>query len=379
LLDTSNRGYISPAALRMLEHVRGPASLQEADAFRAWLCEWEQQQRRAVLGTGEGTPAGSPTASLWRRLGPRDEDWTFDDFKKAVQKQMKYSAGSKSSAHLLEVFACLDTSSSGFISEAQFMRLNLISANHRLERVCAVRDFLVERFGSVAQAFQALDENRTGTLGMEEFADVMEGQHGYSSKDDIRATFQFVNIHRNHQLVPKDFEVLEELDMFKFFDDVAALEECLVSKHGSLKEAFTAFQEEAGKEGKQKSRATTAMSEHRSMSIAAASARRPLKPDLDPSDFLGGCRLSGFQGGYDPRYVFNFLDPACEGKLGPADFALLGELFNMETLEVTTKRLSAAIDAVRAFALANGDCGEESPWEVLHRRLREATHHDLFA
>lgn len=392
LLDTRNSGFLSVEDLGALEHVRGHASLQELDEFRAWLCAWEVQQRKGDLNPAED----SPVASLWRRLGPYDGTWSFSEFKRAMHKTAKYPVGPENSGHLHELFACLDGRSSSAIAEAEFMRLNVFSARNRLDRVCDVWDFMRERFGSSHGGFQAVDEPRAGTVGLEVFADVMVSQHGYLSKEDVRATFQFINIHRTNAVSSKDFEVLETLDADRFLADVASLKDCLEQRHGSLRSAFQKFIDEATtaavEEGRfSRSRATSrvATADTRShtpgSSTSAGKNRRP-KVSLDPQEFLAGCRASGYQGSYDCRYIFNFLDTAYAGKMGASDFVLLGELDAIDRLERASKPMHSTIAAVKAFAFAGtdafgaeGEADGKNTWASLHAQLRAATHHDLFA
>jgi len=397
LLDTRNSGFLSVDDLGALEHVRGHASLQELDEFREWLCAWEVKQRKGDLNAAED----SPLASLWRRVGPNDGTWSLGEFKRAMHKTAKYPLSPESGGHLLELFACLDGRSSGAIAEAEFMRLNVFSARNRLDRVCDVWDFMRERFGSSHGGFQAVDEPRAGTVGLEVFADVMVSQHGYPVKEDVRATFQFMNIHRRNAVSPKDFEVLDTLDADRFLADVALLKDCLEQKHGSLLSAFQKFADEAttaaveegrfGNRSRATSRVSSAATHTRSHTpgtcASAGKSQRP-KVSLDPQEFLAGCRASGYQGSYDCRYIFNFLDCSYAGKLGASDFVLLGELDAVDRLERASKPMHSAIAAVKAFALAGtsgtavgaeGEADGREPWASLHEQLRAATHHDLFA
>jgi hypothetical protein len=317
-----------------------------------------------------------------------------------MHKTAKYPPGLESSGHLHELFACLDGRSSGAIAEAEFMRLNVFSARNRLDRVCDVWDFMRERFGSSHGGFQAVDEPRAGTVGLEVFADVMVSQHGYLSKEDVRATFQFINIHRKNAVSQKDFEVLETLDADRFLADVASLKDCLEQRHGSLRSAFQKFIDEATNAGVEegrfsRSRATSRVASaatdtrsHTPGSSGSAGKNRKPKVSLDPQEFLAGCRASGYQGSYDCRYIFNFLDCAYAGKLGASDFVLLGELDAIDRLERASKPMHSAIAAVKAFAFAGtdgttvgaeGEADSKDTWASLHAQLRAATHHDLFA
>jgi len=284
------------------------------------------------------------------------------------------------------------------VSELEFMRLIVFSAKSRLDGLREVRDFLIERFGSSQGGFQAVDETRGGSVGVEVFVDVMDSHHGYRNKRAVRACWDFMNIHRRGALIPKDFEVLETLDADKFLADVNSLKECLLKKHGSMEKAYHKFVEEAasavddaGRFSRQQSRATSrAMSRQQSDARStAAAANAGGSKGLSPQDFLSGCRSSGYQGSFDARYIFNFLDPACAGYLSVSDFALVGELAAIDRMQRLSVVLHTSITGVRAFATApgddeekeseSGDKGEADPWASLHARLRAATHHDLFA
>jgi len=368
-LDFTNNGSISEKELGVLEYVNGPASLQDLDDLRIWLCEWQTQKKRRHAKSGAAAAledeSVSPFSELYARMDRNGSGMvSFGEFKKALKK-VKYPGTAGNDGRLHELFMCLDTKHDGTISKQEFYRLNILSAKYQLQRVGFVRDFLRERFGSSKASFKALDEDRSGSLSAEEWMKKMGNQHGYSATEDMKACFHFIDKDGSMVLTSKEFDFLGNFNENLFFQDVRALRKHLGEKFGSIEAAYDAFEQRRGP--------------NTSAPEGGSGSHRGGK-GIEPKDFLTACRLAGFKATHDPRLLFNFLDASHTGRLQRSEFYLLEKLDAIEELEQSSEIMHEAIASLKAFALKDAPskpgCGEEH-WITLHQELRAVTHDDF--
>lgn len=370
-LDLSNNGSISATELGVMQDIDGPASLQDLDEFRIWLCACASRRRSIQLASAPdaasptaaavAAASASPLAALWRKMDGNGSGLvSFGEFKRALRKMRHPATMEGGGGKLKELFMCLDLKSEGNIGEDDFHCLNILSAKFQLDRLIRVRNFLKEKFGTLKAAFKAMDENRSGSLSQEEWMGVMEGKQSYPVLEDCSVCFQFFDKDGANCLTGKDFDLLGGFDEEKLLDDTQSLYEHLCDRYADLEEAFTAF-----------------LQQQRPGSRPGAAPRQ----SIDAKDFLAGCKSVQFKGSTDPRLLFNFLDAMHVGRITLSEFAQMGNLGAVDDLQERSDLMQGAISSLKAFAAefceGQAQGKEEGPWACLHRALRDATHGDL--
>eukprot|EP00933_Yihiella_yeosuensis_P035707 TRINITY_DN29294_c0_g1_i1.p1 TRINITY_DN29294_c0_g1~~TRINITY_DN29294_c0_g1_i1.p1 ORF type:complete len:1123 (-),score=308.10 TRINITY_DN29294_c0_g1_i1:59-3427(-) len=394
-LDMSKGGTLSLSELEMITLVDGPASLQDLDELRMFLCAWKARRTEAekakriqeaeeAEGEENRKPSEeqqvSPLAELWVYMD-RDGsgEASFSEFTRALRKARHPAGLSADKGDALRLFMCLDISTDGTIEEGEFFCLNILSAYHQLQRVTRVREFLQERFGSLKAAFKFMDRDRKGSLSTQTWMDVMMGEQGYECEEDIRTCFIFIDKDGGGSLSSKEFEFLGQFDDRALVADVKSLCDHLVEKYENLDDAYVGFEqripppdpnapegEEAPKKKKKSSR------EGRG---------------LQPADFVRGVKMSGFKGKFDSRLHFSFLDAAHVGRITINEFKLLGTLGAVEALHYASSNMRNAIKSLKTFVLQTAQLEAPPPeergegdgwkWAAIHQAIRDVTHDDL--
>jgi len=352
-LDVSNNGLVSPSELQALGGVQGPANLRQLDEFRVWLCQWQERNEHLAAASGNY----SPMVKLWQRMDINGSgEVSFVELKQALRTMKHPDVAHGNFARLQELFMSLDPNNNGSICEREFDCWNVLSAKFQLQRVAIIRDFLRERFGTLKAAFKAMDTDRDGELSREQWLALM-CQQGYEIDEDCKVCFHFIDVDASCVLTSKEFDFLEKYDENRFLDDMQALQDHLQDMHGTLEDAFEAFQQ----------------------TNISADSHADRRDFLERGEFHAGCSGMGFSGVYDPRLLFNFLDAMHVGQITLAEFLMLGKLDAVDDLEAHRARSQNAITSLRTFAEGRGfDEGESAElWLSLHQELRSATHGDL--
>jgi len=235
--------------------------------------------------------------------------------------------------------------------------LNMLSSRFQLERVVRVREFLQERFGSLKSAFKAMDENRSGSLSQEEWMHVMRGSHGYPIAEDVKVCFQFLDKDGSHAVGGKEFDFLNGFDHEAFLKEVQKFADHVFEKYGSIEAAYEAFD----------------------TNVRPGKARQ--SPGLEPKEFLNGCKRCGWQGSYDPRMLYNYLDASHFGCVSLTEFRLLTDLDAAEVLEMSADIMHKAVATFKEFSVkfaesAPPEAVPESHWAFLHEEIRAVAQED---
>mmetsp|Transcript_25951 Transcript_25951/g.86420 ORF Transcript_25951/g.86420 Transcript_25951/m.86420 type:complete len:952 (-) Transcript_25951:32-2887(-) len=370
LLDWRKHRSLSASDLAAVEQMDGPASLQQLDTFRLWLCDAVRQRQASKASDGGKTVEESPMTMLVNRMDASGSgSVSFGSFHKALKAMHHPSASSENAGQLREVFMSLDLSGKGSVSMQEFSCLSLLSARYQLKRVALVRAFLEKTFGSHKAAFKAIDEDRKGSVSADLWLDAMIKQHGYQDREDLASCLNFIDKDGSRVLTSKEFEVLGGFSEDQLVQDLKAFRTLLEEKHGSLRQAYEAF---AGE------------------SSGAAG--------VDVEAFVAGCRSMGLSLPSTPRLLFNFLDAMHFGRLQCKDFLLLDSLDIVERLQRASDMLRPAILSIKALvadraqgheeedALALDDDEDaakasvdpEAQWVSLHKDLRDATEGEIF-
>lgn len=368
-LDTSNNGSISAPELGVLDNITGPASLNELDELRLFLCEKQARELEAAKESGEGAgdvSGTSPLKMLWRKMDRNGSgSVSYLEFRRALKKMRHPEASAPGSAKIQELFMALDIKNNGFITEDEFSVLNMLSSRFQLERVVRVREFLQERFGSLKSAFKAMDENRSGSLSEEEWMEVMAGSHGYPVHEDVRVCFQFLDKDGSLAVGSKEFEFLGTFDHEAFLKELQLFADHVFEQFGSIESAYEAFDKNPGLAKTRQSTANPG----------------PRAAGLEPKEFLSGCKRSGWQGAYDPRMLYNYLDASHVGCVSLTEFRLLTDLDAAEVLEIAADLMHRAVASFKDFtikfaSMAPLEAVQTSHWAFLHEEIRAMTQDD---
>lgn len=354
VLDRSNSGSLSARDLQALAHVKGPASLQEVDQFRVWLCEWQaaRQRRKIAKAPNTMTDIGeSVFAELVQRMDLNGSGVVkFNTFVKALRKMKCPYVAAGNDGHLRELFMCLDRKSKCSVSTQDVMDLAMFSARYQLTRVGHVRSFIRERFGSLRAAFKAMDIERSGAIKAEDWIEKMEKQYGFTNPEDLIACVRFIDKDGTRVLSDTDFDALGNFSESEFLKDLQLLHDQMVQHCGTLQEAWNNFGRRAANDEE----------------VQAGMGLRA-------QGFLAGCQLMGFNGTYHPRLLFHFLDATHEGCLRRADFALLARLPVLAESVQEWEHMRAAFASFKPFGMrcdeGTSSVDQESRWLKFYEDL----------
>jgi Ca2+-binding EF-hand superfamily protein len=354
-LDRGNNNSISEREIEVLETVNGPAELKEVDNLRIFLVE---NLDKLAGSTADEVIVDSPIKLLWQKMDRNGSgSASFHEFRKVLEK-LKFESDRK-----LQLFMCLDLKNNGVIDEGEWSLLGVLSSNFQLERVDRVRDFIIDTFGTMPKAYKAMDKNKSGALNIEEWTEVMSQEYEYAEEQDVRSTFSFLDKDCSNIISAKEFQFLANFNRHDFMREVRAFSEHLVNKYESIELAYEDF-EMNGPRAKRQSANPPGTGESR---------RSDLVSFLEPRDFNEGYKRSGFQGSYDPRLIFNFLDAARNCHVSRTEFKLLDQLSAVEKLKESAEFMTSAIATFKAWAVENypGDQDKDS-WARTYAALLEA-------
>jgi Ca2+-binding EF-hand superfamily protein len=354
-LDRGNNGTISENEISVMDYVDGPATLKEVDDLRSFLVD---NLEKLAGPSMEEAHVDSPIKLLWQRMDRNGSGAaSFSEFKRVLEK-LKFQSDRK-----LQLFMCLDLKNNGVIDETEWSLMGVLSSNFKLERVDRVREFIVETFGSMPKAYKAMDKNKSGSLSIDEWMDVMANEYDYEDVDDVKACFEFLDKDCSNIISAKEFQFLNAFSRTDFMHEVRNFAEHLAGKYESVEMAYEDF-ECNGTRAKRQSNGPPGTGESR---------RSEFNSYLEPRDFAEGYKRSGYQGSYDPRLLFNFLDAARNCHVSKLEFRLLEKLDAVEKMDQSADFMTKAIASLKGWVFENypGDADKDS-WARTYAAIMEA-------
>lgn len=363
-LDRGKRGSIDANDLRILDVFDGVADLAEIEAFRLLVCS-----------KVEGSPLHhshlSALFTLWQEMQTSGEA-KFEEFCRALKR-----FNIEDTHQALRIFLCLDVHSNGSITAHEFATLHILSSTFQFNRVRKVHNFLVEQFGNLKSAFTHFDKTRQKLLLYEVWVETMGEELRYPDMDDVQSCFLLLDFDGARAIRPEDFYLMAELEEDAYLPKFQALADSICDKHGSLDVAFDDFRLHVPTNA---AVPRQAVEDDGSTTVSLANPARVSIKCLQLSDFVAGCRRSGFTGAeHVPRLIFGFLDATHSHSITHEQFCLLAQLDSVGVMTFKAKLLQDEVCCFRDFvALAVGDDGiGTSPWTALHSGMLKLALDDL--
>lgn len=367
-LDNSNNHSISEHEISVLESVDRPATLKDVDNLRIFLVA---NQGKLAGPNADEVQTESAIKLLWKRLDRNNSGTaSFHEFKR-VLKALKFPNMDKA----LQLFMCIDLKNNGLIDETEWSLLGVLSSNFKLERVEKIRQFIIKTFKTMTTAYKAIDKNKSGALSVDEWIGIFSEEYDYDDPDDVKACFEFLDKDCSNVISNKEFQFLGAFEREDFMREVRTFADYLIGKYENIDNAYDEFDAHSGKTKRNSTDGNPPGTgdSTKLTKLSLGSSGNINLGCIDPKEFIDGFKRSGFQGSYDPRLIFNFLDAARNGHVSRTEFKLLEKLDAVEEMNKSAEFMTSALASFKQWVAEKypGDADKDS-WGLVHHAITEA-------
>lgn len=214
ILDTERRGVITRRNLEVIEsgEYEGPADLSTLNDFRCFV-----EHRDGGIQTF--------TSTLLKMSGSSTGEINYHDFCETVSEM-----GWRSK--LDEIFVALDHQYKGKISEQHLLSVRLCF----LPLVSQICQAFCKKYGSLAKAFKAIDDNGSGAISSDEFTKALE-QYRFDPDDGLRL-FRLLDLDHSGIISRPEFEGLATLADELYCKELGAVVDHALNRYKSMENAF---------------------------------------------------------------------------------------------------------------------------------------------